>query len=172
MEERIKRSVRGVPNFPIPGVEFKDLSPIIADPYLLSSIVGRLAYHIGEFEADKVIAVDARGFVFGTPAAVIQGVSLHLARKKGKLPWKTVSHQYELEYGSDCLELHEDAIEKGDRVVVIDDLLATGGTVNAVNELVRKMGGTVVANCFVVELSCLKGRERLDTEVISLAKYD
>lgn len=172
MENEIKGILRDIPNWPVEGVTFKDLTPLIASPELFSRVCGRIAYHIGELDIDKVVAVDARGFVFGAPAAMIQGTSLHLARKKGKLPWETISHEYELEYGTDTLEMHKDAILEGEKIMVIDDLLATGGTVSAVNSLVEKMGGIVTANCFVVELSFLGGRRKLNTNVISLAEYD
>ena len=170
--EKIKNLIRDVRDFPKEGIIFKDLTPVIADHEALSAIIDKLSEHVRRVGANKIVAADARGFLFGTPVALATKVSLHLARKKGKLPWDTISHHYDLEYGSNCLEMHCDAIQQGDRVIVIDDLLATGGTVEAINTLIRKMGGEVVANCFVVELSFLKGRDKLNTEVISLAEYD
>jgi len=164
--------IRDVPDFPKEGILFKDLTPLIAAPEALNIVTVQISKHLKRIGANKIVGVDARGFIFGATVALNTGIPLHLARKKGKLPWEKISYEYDLEYGTDCLEMHKDAVEKGDKIMVIDDLLATGGTVSAVNNLIEQMGGEVVANCFVVELSCLKGREKLNTEVIALASYD
>jgi adenine phosphoribosyltransferase len=157
--------VREVPDFPEPGIGFKDISPLLLDPEALRQAVGELAAWTGERRADLVLGAEARGFWLGAAIAVTAGCGFVAARRPGKLPPETVSATYALEYGQNTLEVAADAIGRGARVVIHDDVLATGGTVEAIAGLVEQLGGTVVGVNFVIELSFLRGRERL-------AQYD
>jgi adenine phosphoribosyltransferase len=159
--ERLKASIRDVPDFPKPGVLFKDITPILANGQLFRLAVTIFAERYQRKSVEKIVAVDARGFIFGGALAHYLGVGLTMVRKKGKLPYKSHSHEYELEYGQGVLEMHIDAIEPKQRVVIIDDLLATGGTAEATAKLVEKCGGEIVELAFLVELEFLKGREKL-----------
>lgn len=158
--------VRDIPDFPKPGVLFKDITPVLHDPALFGRLVDWMSGGWGA--VDVVVAVESRGFLFGAPMMERMGVGLALARKAGKLPWATVGVDYQLEYGAARLEMHSDAIKPGQRVLVVDDLLATGGTAAAAVELVRRLGGEVVGLCFAVELSFLQPRKRFDVPVRSL----
>ena len=165
--------VRDVPDFPRPGIAFKDISPLLASPEALSQAVDELAAHAAPLRPDVVLGAEARGFILGGALAVRLGCGFLPARKPGKLPWRTVSVTYALEYGTDSLELHEDAIADGTRVLVHDDVLATGGTARAKIDLVEQMGGEVVGAAFLVELAFLGGRARLDGhDVFALVRYD
>ena len=157
----LKDVIRDVKDFPKPGVVFKDITPLLAWPGLFAYAVDRLADFTRQKESDVVLAVEARGYLFGAAVAYKLALPLVIVRKPGKLPHKTISHTYELEYGTDTLEIHEDAIRKGQRVMLLDDLLATGGTIEACAKLVEKLGGVVAGCAFVIELSFLKGRKRL-----------
>lgn len=160
----LDRLVRDVPDWPEPGVTFRDITPLLADPKGFQSAVDALARLGRELAAgpiDKVIGIEARGFIFGTPVALVHGAGFVPARKAGKLPAVTHTVTYDLEYGSATLEIHQDALEPGDRVLVVDDVLATGGTMTAVNELVAASGAEVVADVVVLELTALGGRARL-----------
>jgi adenine phosphoribosyltransferase len=159
--ERLKAHVRDVPDFPKPGVLFKDITPILANGQLFRLAVTIFAERYQRKSVEKIVAVDARGFIFGGALAHYLGIGLTMVRKKGKLPFTSHAHEYELEYGQGVLEMHIDAIEKNQRVVIIDDLLATGGTAEAAAELVEKCGGEIVELAFLVELEFLKGREKL-----------
>jgi len=166
--------IRDVPDFPKPGVVFKDITPLLADAKACALIYEAMAapYLDANEKVDLVLGIESRGFIFGTPVAQSLGVGFSPVRKPGKLPWKTVSQSYQLEYGEDTLELHQDAITEGQRVVIVDDLLATGGTMEAACKLVEVLGGTVVGCSFLIELGFLNGRERLgDRPVHSLIKY-
>jgi adenine phosphoribosyltransferase len=160
MFDLVRSLIRDVPDFPKKGIVFKDITPVLAHPQGLREIVDALAarYRTG---IDKIVAIESRGFLFGAPLAYALGVGLVIVRKPGKLPWKCVREEYALEYGKDSLEMHVDAIAPGDRVLVVDDLLATGGTAEAVGRLVARQGGTVAEYAFVVELAFLAGRKRL-----------
>jgi adenine phosphoribosyltransferase len=159
--EQLQTAIRDVPDFPKPGVTFKDITPILSDPKLFSAVIDILAAEAAISRPDKIVGIDARGFLFGAAVAYKLGRGFIPVRKKGKLPYKRVSFAYELEYGSAEMEIHVDAISPGQRVVLVDDLLATGGTSGAAIHLVQQMGGTVEAALFFIELSFLNGRERL-----------
>ncbi len=151
-----------IPDFPEPGVIFKDITPLFADPDALDAAVDAIAAHFADAGVTKIIAPEARGFMIGAPIAYKLGVGFIPARKPGKLPRATVSVSYELEYGTDTLEIHEDAIEPGDRILLIDDLIATGGTLSAVAKLVQQMGAEIAGYGCILELDALKPREVLD----------
>jgi adenine phosphoribosyltransferase len=153
--------VRDVPDFPTEGILFKDVMPLIADPVAFRETIDRLAAWAGPRAPDVILGAEARGFIFGGALAYALGCGFVTARKPGKLPWKTIEAQYDLEYGKDSLEVHVDAIARGARVVVLDDVLATGGTAAAKIDLVEQLGGQVVGALFVIELSFLNGRTRL-----------
>jgi adenine phosphoribosyltransferase len=158
---RLRALIRDIPDFPKPGILFKDITPLLADPQALALAVGGLAEYARPLRVDCVVAAEARGFLLGPALALELGAGFVLARKPGKLPYETISAEYLLEYGKGQLELHTDAIGAGTRVLVHDDLLATGGTAAALCELVSQLGGEVVGCGFLVELAFLQGRERL-----------
>jgi adenine phosphoribosyltransferase len=169
----IERRIRDVPDFPRPGISFKDITPLIEDGPAFHAAVDALADAVEPLEYDRIVSAEARGFVFGTALAYRAHKGLILARKRGKLPRETISAAYELEYGTDLLEAHADAITPGSRVLVTDDLLATGGTARAMCQLVENAGGVVAGVAFLIELSYLNGRNRLAPyEVVSLISYD
>lgn len=153
--------IRDVPDFPTPGILFKDIMPLVGDPAAFRESIDRLAEWAGPRAPDVILGAEARGFIFGGALAYALGCGFVPARKPGKLPWETVEAMYALEYGNDTLQIHSDAITPGQRVIVLDDVLATGGTACAKIELVEKLGGVVVGALFVVELTFLGGRERL-----------
>ena len=157
----LRSFIRDIPDFPKPGIVFKDITPVLADPAALDAAVTQLAALARPHEPEVVIGAEARGFLLGPALARELGAGFVLARKPGKLPHETVSAEYELEYGTDSLELHTDAVAEGARVLVHDDLLATGGTAKALCDLVELVRGTVVACGFLIELGFLRGRERL-----------
>jgi len=161
LEQSLRGLIREIPDFPKQGIAFKDITPLLADSRALASSVNALAEPARSLEVDCVIAAEARGFLLGPALALELGAGFVLARKPGKLPYETISAEYELEYGMNQLELHTDALAGGKRVLVHDDLLATGGTAVALCELVEALGGEVVACSFLVELAFLAGRERL-----------
>jgi adenine phosphoribosyltransferase len=158
----LKSKVREVQDFPTPGVGFKDVTPLLADAATLQETVEELAAWVRSKDADVVLGAEARGFWIGSAIAFAAGVGFVPARRPGKLPPETVSASYVLEYGENSLELHPELIPKGARVVIHDDVLATGGTVEAIKGLVEQLGGIVVGACFIIELTFLGGRERLD----------
>lgn len=159
--DAVKHAIRDIPDFPKPGILFKDITPILLDPDLFREACAPLIKRAKELGVDKVAAIESRGFLFGAVIAHELGIGIIPVRKAGKLPADTVSVSYELEYGEATLEVHIDAAAKGDRVVIVDDLLATGGTAEASIELIEKLGAEVVETFFLVELSFLNGRERL-----------
>ena len=164
--------IRDVPDFPSEGILFKDVMPLIADPVAFRETIDRLAAWSGPRTPDVILGAEARGFIFGGALAYALGCGFVAARKPGKLPWKTIEVRYDLEYGSDALQVHADAIAPGARVIVLDDVLATGGTARAKIELVERMGGIVVGALFVIELSFLHGRDRIPgTDVHALIDY-
>jgi len=159
--EELRRWVREIPDFPKDGIGYKDITPVLASPRALDTAVGALAAHAREVEAEVVIGAEARGFLLGPAIAHAIGAGFVLARKPGKLPYTTIRAEYLLEYGTDVLELHSDAVAHGARVLVHDDLLATGGTAKALCELVEQLGGVVAGCGFLIELEFLGGREAL-----------
>jgi len=171
--ERLIRSlVRDVPDFPKRGIVFKDITPVVGSPVGLRAAVNGLAARCRARKPTKIVGVESRGFIFGAALALKLGVGFVPVRKPGKLPWKTRRETYALEYGTDALEIHVDALRKGDRVVVVDDLLATGGTAAATARLVRRSGARVLEVAFVVELAFLHGRRKLrGLPVSSLVAY-
>jgi len=171
--ELLRSRIRDIPGFPSPGIVFKDITPLLLDPRALDLAVAGLADLVRGLELDYIVAAEARGFILGAALARELGVGFIPARKPGKLPHDTVSAEYILEYGIDVLEVHADALAHGERVLVHDDLLATGGTARALCELVEQLGGQVVACAFLVELAFLRGRERLEGyDVHALVAYD
>ncbi|MBN1337632.1 MAG: adenine phosphoribosyltransferase [Deltaproteobacteria bacterium] len=172
LADRLERTIRDVPDFPQPGVVFKDITPVLADPELMEDVVQAFAVRFRDAGVDAVVGMESRGFLFGAPLALALRCAFVPARKPGKLPWKTIGHEYALEYGTNRLELHVDALRPGQRALVVDDLLATGGTARATCALVRELGAEVLACCFVVELGFLGGRKLLEgTLVESLIRY-
>ena len=157
----LRDRVRDVPDFPKPGIVFKDLMPLVADATYFRETIDRLEQLARPLEPDIILGAEARGFIFGGALAYALGCGFVTARKPGKLPWETVEARYALEYGTDALQVHVDAIKPGARVIVLDDVLATGGTARAKVELVERLGGVVVGALFVIELSFLNGRERI-----------
>jgi adenine phosphoribosyltransferase len=157
----LKDHIRDVPDFPRPGVVFKDLTPLLAHPQAFAAAVKAIAMPFVTAGITKVAGIEARGFIVAAPAAVSLGAGFIPVRKVGKLPWRTERATYDLEYGSDTLELHGDAVRPGDRVLIVDDVIATGGTAAATAELVQRLGGTVVGLSFLAELVFLGGRRRL-----------
>ncbi|GCE04011.1 adenine phosphoribosyltransferase [Dictyobacter aurantiacus] len=169
---RLEDWVRDIPDFPQKGVLFKDITPLLQDPKAFHVAMDRLAAHYAGAGIEAVVGVESRGFIFGAPLAYLLNCGFVPVRKFGKLPSSTVSVEYALEYGTNVVELHTDAIKPGQRVLIVDDLLATGGTVSASIELVEKMGGHIAGIAFLVELSFLKGRERLEGhDVFALIQY-
>ena len=171
-EQEIKKLIRDVPDFPKPGIVFRDITPLIADARGFAAVVDQLAIpYLGK--VDIVLGIESRGFIVGAPVAYRLGVGLAIARKPGKLPSQTVDQAYDLEYGSASLQMHQDALQGLGRVLLVDDLLATGGTAAAALKLIHKIGGQVVGCAFVVELDALKGRERIaPVNCFSLVHYD
>jgi len=169
----LKAFIRDVPDFPKAGIVFKDITPLVANAAALRESAARIAAHFRGRRPDVVVGVEARGFIVATAVALDLGVGLAPVRKAGKLPHETVRVSYDLEYGTDTVEMHRDAIARGQRVLVVDDLLATGGTVAACCQLVDELGGEIIACAFIIELDFLHGRERLQPhEVLSLIHYE
>jgi adenine phosphoribosyltransferase len=168
----IQAAIRNVPDFPQPGIQFKDITPVLASPRLFSGCVDLMTDGLKPGMVDAVVGIDARGFIFAAAAAVKLQAGLVPVRKKGKLPYKTLEQSYDLEYGQNTIAIHVDALKPGDRVLLIDDLLATGGTAAAAAALVKKIGGNILEVSFLIELSFLNGRQKLkDYPVRSLVVY-
>jgi adenine phosphoribosyltransferase len=168
----IKDHIRSIPDFPKPGILFYDISTLLAHPDAWQVTMGRMAKLVSRHQPDVLAGIESRGFLIAAPLALKLGLGFIMVRKKGKLPGKTVRHEYALEYGTDTVEIQHDAIHKGDRVVVLDDLLATGGTLNASAELLRKVGAEVAGAACLIELSFLNGRSKLSVPFDSLVVYD
>ncbi len=170
--EELRSIIRDIPDFPKKGIVFKDITTLLADGKSFHRMIDLIAHrYIGQ-KIDKIVGVEARGFLLGSALAYKLGVGIVLVRKPGKLPYKTLKKTYELEYGTDTLEIHEDAFKPGERVIIADDLLATGGTVTAVVELVEELGADLVECAFLAELDFLKGRDRLpENKVFSLLHF-
>lgn len=162
-------SIASIPGFPKEGIIFRDITPILENPEVFREVTKQIADFAKEIRADVIASPEARGFLFGVPAALEAGIPFAPIRKPGKLPRKTISETYELEYGTDTLQMHADALKPGQRVLIVDDLLATGGTVNAICRMVEKLGAEVAGYAFVIELDDLKGRESLKPQAPILA---
>lgn len=172
LETRLKNTIRDVPDFPKPGILFKDITPVLSDSKLLSEVVDAFAEEFRSAGVTAVVGMESRGFIFGAPLAMALGCAFVPARKPGKLPYDHVGVDYALEYGTARLEMHTDAVGPSDKVLVVDDLLATGGTAAATNMLIAQFGAEIVANCFVIELDFLNGRGALSgVPVSSLVHY-
>ncbi|MBI5884632.1 adenine phosphoribosyltransferase [archaeon] len=170
----LRQFIRSVPDYPKKGIMFRDITTLLKEPNALNQAIGLMEKEIKarNLKVDKIAGIESRGFIFGSILASRLGKGFVPLRKKGKLPAKTISHEYTLEYGKDCIELHEDAIGRGEKVLVVDDLLATGGTAEAAVRLVEKAGGKVAGLAFLVELSFLNGRKKLEGhEVAALVDY-
>jgi adenine phosphoribosyltransferase len=164
--DAVRAAIRDVPDFPKKGVVFKDITPVLADPKLLRQVVDAFVAHWKDQRIDRVVGIESRGFLFAAPVAYALGAGLAIARKPGKLPWQVVREVYALEYGEDALELHVDAVGPGQRVVVLDDVLATGGTAGAVGRLVTKQGAELAGYSFLMELGFLHGARRLGPDKV------
>jgi adenine phosphoribosyltransferase len=170
--EGLKSSIRDVPDFPKPGIVFKDITTLLKQPQAFRRAMDLLTVLCGERPVEKVAAIESRGFILGSLLADRLGAGFVPVRKRGKLPARTRQASYALEYGSDVIEIHEDAVQRGESVLIVDDVIATGGTAGAARELVEGLGGRVSACAFLVELTFLKGRERLaGCDVLSLIRY-
>jgi len=174
LEAKLHEAVRTVPDFPKPGIQFKDITPLFLDPQLSLEIVDHLKHEFADWNLEAIAGVESRGFLFGLPLALALQVPFVLIRKKGKLPAETVEFAYDLEYGSAEIEMHADALKPGQRVLVHDDLLATGGTANAAIELCKMQGAEVAGASFLIELEALDGRQKLSlppSKIHTLARW-
>ncbi|MBR2255301.1 MAG: adenine phosphoribosyltransferase [Candidatus Methanomethylophilaceae archaeon] len=173
MQNELERFVTSIPDYPKPGVLFRDITTILSDPEGFEMAVDGLIEELKGLDFDYIAGSESRGFIFGAPVAYATKKGFILVRKKGKLPRETISQEYALEYGTATLEMHKDAIKPGDRVVIIDDLIATGGTTKAMIDMIERLGGTVVKCAFVMELKGLNGRKVLENyDVSSLLSYE
>ncbi len=170
--ERLKSLIRDVPDFPKQGIVFKDITPLLADEIAFSTVIDLIVVHFGRGNVDKVVGIEARGFILASPVAYHFGAGFVPVRKAGKLPWETEAAQYSLEYGTETLEIHRDAFAPGERVLIVDDVLATGGTAKATASLVEALGAKVVGIACLIELDFLKGRQQLEGfDFFSLITY-
>jgi adenine phosphoribosyltransferase len=171
--ERNKCKVRSIPDWPIKGVIFRDITTLLQDPETFKEICDLFYHRYVNQKIDKIVGIDARGFLFGSVLAYKLEIGFIPVRKKGKLPYKTVGESYTLEYGEETVEIHEDAIQKGERIIIIDDLMATGGTISAAVNLVEKLGGNILECAFVIELPDLKGRQKItDQNIYSILEFE
>ena len=168
----LKQKIRTIPDFPEPGILFRDITTLLRDAEALNETIERFAEHYKNEKIDVVAGVESRGFIIGTPLAIRMGLGFIPIRKAGKLPGPTHGVDYDLEYGKDRVEVHQDAIPEGSNVLLVDDLIATGGTIEGSAKLVKKVGGVIVGYAFVIELTDLKGRERLQEPVFSLIEFE
>jgi len=169
----LKQMIRVIPDFPQPGISFKDITTVLKDPQGLRYVVRSMADHFRDRGVDLIVGVESRGFLIGAPLAYELGTGFVLVRKPGKLPAATLRVEYEKEYGTDALEIHRDAVQPGQRVLLVDDLLATGGTIAAAAHLVEQLGGEIVGFAFMIELAALGGRAKLgDREIFTLVRYE
>ena len=169
----LKEKIRIIKGFPKKGISYKDVTTVLEDKEAFKYSIDKMADYLKDKNIDVIVGPEARGFLFGAPIAYALGIGFVPVRKKGKLPFDTISIKYELEYGKDELEIHKDAIKEGQRVAIVDDLLATGGTIETVAKLVEKIGGTVINLSFLIELTSLKGRDKLSKyDIKSLITYD
>ena len=170
--EQIKGLIRDVPDFPQEGIVFKDITPVLADPIAFSTLIDLIVVHFGRGNVDKVVGIEARGFILASPVAYHFGAGFVPVRKQGKLPSETVAEEYSLEYGTATLEIHVDGVSPGERVLIVDDVLATGGTAKATASLVERIGGKVCGIACLIELDFLKGREQVPGhELFTLIHY-
>jgi|SRR5918992_1175476 adenine phosphoribosyltransferase len=170
--ERLRSLIREVPDFPKEGIVFKDITPLLADEAAFSTVIDIIVVHFGRGNIDKVVGIEARGFIIASPVAYHFSAGFVPVRKAGKLPWHSESETYELEYGTETLQIHKDAFAPGERVLIVDDVLATGGTAQATAKLVERLGAKVVGIACLIELGFLEGREKLkDYEFLSLLTY-
>jgi len=167
----LKSAIRDVPDFPKQGIVFKDITTLLKDARLFREAMDLFTDLCQRARPDKVVAIESRGFIFGAVLADRLGAGFVPVRKKGKLPGGKIAHTYDLEYGTDCLEIHEDALQRGERTLVVDDVLATGGTASATGQLVGQLGAELAGYAFLVELTFLKGRDKLQGNVFSLLRY-
>lgn len=171
--KKLEDYVMSIPDFPEPGIIFRDITTVTQDAEGLKLAIDSLADELKDLDFDVIVGAESRGFIFGTPVAYAMGKPFVIARKKGKLPRETVSKEYALEYGTAVVEMHKDSIKPGQKVVIIDDLIATGGTIEAIAALIEELGGEVVKLVFLIELAGLKGREKLSKyDVASVICYD
>lgn len=173
--EKLSKTIRDINDFPVKGIVFKDITPVLQDIALFNDIINAISEKFKGCKIDKIAGIESRGFIFGMPLSVKMDIPFIPIRKKGKLPAKTIAMNYDLEYGQATIEIHEDAVKKGETVLIIDDLLATGGTTNAAIKLVEQLGGQVNAAAFVLELAFLNGRDKIEnrtTEIFSLLKVN
>jgi adenine phosphoribosyltransferase len=171
----IKSKIRTVPHYPKQGIQFRDITTLLKDPVDFRATIDELAQRYMDVKIDKIAGIEARGFIFGAPLAYALGKGFVPIRKKGKLPAATIGHDYELEYGTDRIEIHTDAIEKGEKVLLVDDLIATGGTAEAACKLIEKMGGKIIECCFIIDLPDIGGRARLEKhghKVFALCEFE
>tara|TARA_B100001123_G_C15319818_1_gene1027501 strand:- start:2211 stop:2732 length:522 start_codon:yes stop_codon:yes gene_type:complete len=169
---KIKKSITNVPDFPKPGIQFKDITTLLKNQDAFKESIDIFYNTFKDKKIDKIVGIESRGFIFAAPLALKIGCSLVLARKPGKLPKTTISEEYDLEYGTNKIEIHTDSISNGDKVLIVDDLLATGGTANATGSLINKLGGKLVSFAFLIELTDLNGASFLDdNHVFSIIKY-
>ena len=171
----IKSKIRTIKNYPITGVMFRDITTLLKDPEGLRDSIDKLVDRYKDISIDKIVAIESRGFIIGAPLAYLLNVGLVLIRKPGKLPSKTIEQDYKLEYGTDCIEVHIDAINEGEKVLIVDDLIATGGTAEAAVKLVHKMNAEVIECCFVIDLPDIGGRARLENmgqKVFTLCEFE
>ncbi|MDI9412696.1 MAG: adenine phosphoribosyltransferase [Bacillota bacterium] len=169
----LKEKIREIPDFPKPGISFKDITTLLKDPEALRETIRVLAEHFKDSGVEMIIGVESRGFILGAPLAYEMGLGFTLIRKPNKLPGEVLAVEYELEYGTDSLEIHKDSFAPGTKVLVVDDLLATGGTISAATNLIEKVGGEIVGLAFLIELGYLGGRDKLEGyNILSLVKYE
>ena len=171
----IKSKIRTIENYPIDGVMFRDITTLLQDPEGLRESIDQLVNRYKDLKIDKIVAIEARGFILGAPLAYLLNIGLVLIRKPGKLPSETINQEYKLEYGSDMVEIHTDAIKKGEKVLIVDDLIATGGTAEAAVRLIQKVQGEIVECCFIIDLPDLGGSEKLekmDQKVFTLCEFE
>ena len=168
----LKLKIRTIPNFPIPGIQFRDITTLLADPDAFNDVIERFVNHYQDEQIDLVVGIESRGFIIGAPLALRLGKGFIPIRKEGKLPGPTHGLDYELEYGSDRLEVHQDAIPVGSRVLMVDDLLATGGTMGVSSRLIEQVGGIIVGYAYLIELVDLKGRKHLEKPIFSLVTFE
>lgn len=164
--DQLRRYIRDIPDFPKPGIMFRDVTPLLLAPAALEGAVEAMSQPFRDLRVDRVLGIESRGFMLGSPVALSLGVGFGLVRKAGKLPYQTYRVSYDLEYGTDTVEMHVDTVEKGHRVLIVDDLIATGGTAAAAVQLARQAGGEVIGCSFLIELTALEGRKLLDVEPI------
>ena len=170
--EQLKALIRDVPDFPEPGIVFKDITPLLADEIAFSTVIDLIVVHFGRGNVDKVVGIEARGFILASPVAYHFGAGFVPVRKKDKLPYETETAEYALEYGIATLEIHRDAVRQGERVLIVDDVLATGGTAKATADLVERIGGKIVGIACLIELDFLAGRRQLDGyDLFTLVNY-